>query len=463
MLANCLNATATNGVTYTAAAIDTCVVAQNTTEQHLAVCLSKAGQIVQDHRSAKQTDLESCQAAVGSAAIATCLGRRGLRNGMVQSAIDQCLMTDGLPTLEKCLRRGGAIPRRPGLFQSDVALCEKVAGNTAALAKCLFDADLVAATVTQAIVDGCITAVGVTRVARCLRINFHVSRALMQAHINECNTAVGQAALATCLDNQGLLPVDPATQLAGFQTTINTCVTNVGIGSVARCLRNQGLLSPQIMQPHIQACFDGVGINGAFNCLSANFATLPTGFTQVELAACFTANNNTAANAARCMATKRILLSAPTQDHVNACVRFAGVMPDATRPGAVGIGECLNRSGLLPAPLNQAEINTCITNGMGQTTNVATCLHNRGIVPSFARFNAAGGLFAANCTSCHGNAGGLTIGNYASITQRIVKGNSAGSMLYMRVNGGGMPPAGPLPAGSLQAIARWIDQGGNNN
>ncbi len=463
----CLNSTPTNGMTYTAATISTCLLAGNATDLNLAICMSTQGQFIQEYRQPKQSDINSCANVVGNSAIAGCLGKRGIKAGVTQTAVDQCLVSDGLTGVEKCLRRAGALLKRPALFQSDANLCEKLEG-TLGLALCLQNSDLLPATVTQAVIDGCITAVTSARVVRCLRVNFHISNVVMQAHFNECLNAVGQAAIATCFDNNGLLPVVIAA-IATFQTEIDNCVTVVGAVAIAKCMRNKSFISSKIMQPHIASCFDAAGLN-AFTCLNANFAVIPPLLTDVELKACFAANLNTPANAARCLATKRIISSAPSQDHINACARFAGNVADATgtRPGQVGIATCLDRSGALPAPLLQANINTCITNvGLAAVSN---CLHAQGVVPSFSRFNLAGGIFAVSCAGCHGVAlpGGMNVAVYSTVLPKVIPGSSATSLLYGRITAAAatqMPPlpAAPLAAAQIATLARWIDQGANDN
>lgn len=451
------------GIVYTPAVITNCQANGNTSELNLSICLSKNGKVIQDHREAKQSDINSCLTAVGSPQLTTCLQKRGILGRITQASLETCLTSDGAENIERCLRRTGLISKRASLFQSDAALCEKVEG-TATLATCLQAAELLPVTVPQSVIDTCIANVTSAKVVRCLRLNYYVSKAVMQLHINECNANAGQAGLAACLDNQGLLPVDPLTQLATFQTEIDTCVTAVGLASVAKCLRNKNFLSPRIMQPHIASCFDAAGVN-AYNCLVANFATVPPEVTDAALKTCFANNGNTATNAAKCLSTARLLPSAPSQENIAACARLAGVAPEATKPGQVGIAACLDRSGLLAAPLTQVNIDTCVTNvGLA---NVATCLHNQGIVPSYSRMIAVGGTLNG-CATCH-NAnqmrGNLNTTSYASVLTKVVRGSSATSLLSMRMTSAAapMPPAGLLPAANRAAVARWIDQGANNN
>lgn len=454
-LSTCLNqAPGAAGITYTAAAITTCQTAGNVFDVHLAHCLSRQSQVIQDHREARQFDIEQCTTAAGPTVVADCLGRSGLRGRIQQVFIDNCVTSDGAIGVERCLRRNGYVSRRPALMQSDVTMCEKVTGAPAALALCLQNADLMPATVTQANIDGCIAvAAGSTaRISQCLRVNKFIPRVVMQSHINDCNAAAGQTGIALCLENNGLNVV-AAGQAPALQTEIDACVTAGGLPGVAKCLRGKGLLSPKVMQPHISACYAAVGAN-AFNCLNANF-TLPATFTELALKTCFTAA--TPATAATCLAARRVLPIAPSQEHISACARFAD---------QAGIAGCLSASGLLAAPLVQANIDTCIA-AVG-LANTSTCLHNQGVVPSFSRMAAATGVLGVNCSGCHNAtlaSANLNVSLYTSVLAKVLPGNSAGSPLTMRMNSAvaPMPPTGLLPQAQRDPLARWIDQGANEN
>ena len=83
-------------------------------------------------------------------------------------------------------------------------------------------------------------------------------------------------------------------------------------------------------------------------------------------------------------------------------------------------------------------------------------------------------IFNANCTSCHSPGGigpfDITVGKaYASLVpQRVIAGNSAGSLLYKKISGttaGSQMPLGgtPLSAADQTLIKNWIDQGAANN
>jgi hypothetical protein len=87
-------------------------------------------------------------------------------------------------------------------------------------------------------------------------------------------------------------------------------------------------------------------------------------------------------------------------------------------------------------------------------------------------------IFTANCTpGCHSPGGisafmNLTAGNaYASLVQssppRVIAGNSATSLLYLKITGAVQPqmPLGraPLSAADQTLIKNWIDQGAANN
>lgn len=82
-------------------------------------------------------------------------------------------------------------------------------------------------------------------------------------------------------------------------------------------------------------------------------------------------------------------------------------------------------------------------------------------------------LFAAECAGCHaagGQAAGVLIlpddlvDDLASgAGQWVVPGDAAASTLWQALAGEGliapMPPAGPLPAEAVDAVAAWIDAG----
>src|SRR5438046_2613905 len=80
-------------------------------------------------------------------------------------------------------------------------------------------------------------------------------------------------------------------------------------------------------------------------------------------------------------------------------------------------------------------------------------------------------LFQAHCIECHGptqQMSNLRLDLRRSATKiqggtRIGPGNAVGSKLYMRMVGTSlgqqMPPSGPLPAGKIDLVRKWIDQG----
>lgn len=91
-------------------------------------------------------------------------------------------------------------------------------------------------------------------------------------------------------------------------------------------------------------------------------------------------------------------------------------------------------------------------------------------------------IFTANCSGCHGSSGGLSLAAGASRSnlvdvqaqagctdrKRVLPGNSASSVLYLRVAGNTcgdrMPKGGSaLPIASINLIRDWIDQGALDN
>ena len=79
-------------------------------------------------------------------------------------------------------------------------------------------------------------------------------------------------------------------------------------------------------------------------------------------------------------------------------------------------------------------------------------------------------IFTANCTSCHGGSGGLTLTSYSDLMGNDVvdPGNSTTSKLIQRLKGtsGGtqMPKnQDPLDDATINLIETWIDEGALNN
>ncbi|CAK9250187.1 unnamed protein product [Sphagnum jensenii] len=482
-LASCLNASAVGGAVFTSTQIATCVAAGNASSSLLPICLSKNGQVVLQNHSALQFEIDACNSAVGESGIAGCLAKHGADLGITQPEIDQCNTAAGESGIEKCLHKNAFIATQAIVMQNSANLCNLVEGGTTTMALCLQNSLQLPATVTQADIDTCVTAVTEADVIRCLRVKYFIPNTLMQYHINYCSTAVGPTAIANCLNTNGVLPINPlpsptpagvavetaAQIVADLQLDINSCITAVGEADVAQCLRKRGIISNQVMQSHIDSCFAVAGVN-AYNCLAANFAVLPTTLTTDVLQACFTKNGGTSAGAASCLAAQGILPTAAQQTHINECARSAGIDADATAtlPGQIGIAACLQNSGLLPTGVTQAEIDTCI--GAVGLQNASACLANKAYIPSYAQMISTTGVFGTYCVSCH-NAnemnGNMNISSHASILGKVNPGNAAGSTLYKEISSGAMPKNGPNLVNTEPAlvslIEAWINQGANDD
>jgi hypothetical protein len=79
-------------------------------------------------------------------------------------------------------------------------------------------------------------------------------------------------------------------------------------------------------------------------------------------------------------------------------------------------------------------------------------------------------VFSANCSmsGCHSGAvpPDLTATNaYTSLVEgaQVDTLNPEQSLIYKRINGGGMPPGGKLPAKDIQLVLQWIKQGAHDN
>jgi len=68
-------------------------------------------------------------------------------------------------------------------------------------------------------------------------------------------------------------------------------------------------------------------------------------------------------------------------------------------------------------------------------------------------------IMSANCTSCHNAnqaSAGINLSSYANVAKYASSSLNA-------MNNGSMPPAGKLPAGTIQKLNCWISQGKLNN
>lgn len=78
-------------------------------------------------------------------------------------------------------------------------------------------------------------------------------------------------------------------------------------------------------------------------------------------------------------------------------------------------------------------------------------------------------ILEENCAlaGCHvaGGAAGLNLTGYDSFEKSgtFVPGNAKRSIVITRIDGGGMPPAGPLDDDLIDLVKDWIDEGAENN
>lgn len=78
-------------------------------------------------------------------------------------------------------------------------------------------------------------------------------------------------------------------------------------------------------------------------------------------------------------------------------------------------------------------------------------------------------ILEKNCAlaGCHvaGGAAGLDLTGYDSFEKSgaFVPGNAKKSLVIIRIDGGGMPPAGPLDDDLIDLVKDWIDEGAENN
>jgi hypothetical protein len=92
---------------------------------------------------------------------------------------------------------------------------------------------------------------------------------------------------------------------------------------------------------------------------------------------------------------------------------------------------------------------------------------------TFAQLNAAGGVFQANCVSCHGTSGGYPINTYARVVggvgnsglTLVTKYSLVNSHIWTRINSSAspMPPTGLMPATpNRDRVRDWILDGAPN-
>ncbi len=79
-------------------------------------------------------------------------------------------------------------------------------------------------------------------------------------------------------------------------------------------------------------------------------------------------------------------------------------------------------------------------------------------------------ILQASCAvqGCHAGPNprkGLNLGTYADFEKGGVfnPGDSKGSVVIQRIDGGGMPPGAPLADDQIQLFKDWIDEGAKNN
>ena len=173
-IAACLSAMSVDIPSNTQQIVNQCVGAGSMTAFDLALCMSKNGVVVKNHREPMQSDFVTCsQGAGGLAAMAVCLDERGvLTAGISQVVIDDCLTSSALGGLEKCLRGKNLLRKVSALSQHDVDYCVKIDG-TANLGACLTNRE----TAIGASALAACTTNGTSGVVKCLRTNGVLSKA----------------------------------------------------------------------------------------------------------------------------------------------------------------------------------------------------------------------------------------------------------------------------------------------
>ena len=78
---------------------------------------------------------------------------------------------------------------------------------------------------------------------------------------------------------------------------------------------------------------------------------------------------------------------------------------------------------------------------------------------------AAYEVLSARCAGCHGGFPGM--GSFSDVldaellvyNEKVAPNDPESSRVYIRMDGGGMPPVGPVPAEELETVKAWIECG----
>lgn len=97
--------------------------------------------------------------------------------------------------------------------------------------------------------------------------------------------------------------------------------------------------------------------------------------------------------------------------------------------------------------------------GGGSAKNVT--FNNGQAAATFTSVSA--NILNSKCVSCHGSAGGVSLGSYNDVSQSLVPGNANASKLFQAVLNNSMPPGSPLTSAEKLAIFDWINAGAPNN
>jgi mono/diheme cytochrome c family protein len=145
----------------------------------------------------------------------------------------------------------------------------------------------------------------------------------------------------------------------------------------------------------------------------------------------------------------------------------AGTAPEATSASTSSGGTTSS------ATTSAAVSSSAATTSASASSSAATATGSAGQAVSFKADIQP--IVAANCVSCHGRAGGLSLASYADLIKggkdgAVVKpGDADGSLLVQKVKGtqtiGARMPfsRAPLPDADIQKIASWVAQGAKDN
>ncbi|MCB0392753.1 MAG: hypothetical protein KDD58_15795, partial [Bdellovibrionales bacterium] len=388
-LATCLKKNGILPFSLSQATISNCE--KNVGLENIEKCLRKNGYL-RKNIGITQFDVNICRNVYGESDmnIKDCLMHKELwPETLTDVGFSECRSAKGLDDIVWCMRKTLKLGPRV-VLQNHIDRCREAAGQTG-IANCLHKNYFVeplptdiapenTGTITQAIINNCITAVGTNNIIKCLRSNGHLPRVFSKYHIMACSELVGENNVSECLGNNGLLQYATSTNVAAepifSQLDFNSCKEVVGTAdNVIKCVRKKAILPKVVMKGDILDCKTYVGENNIFSCLKDN-GYLTNGhdsdsanddFTQANINTCIT--NVGVENVAKCLRVGSLASNVMLDQHLKSCWLHT--------KSTTSLLACMNTANNInvPANITQAMLDSCQT-AVG-LPNIVKCLAAR--------------------------------------------------------------------------------------